>query len=52
MTSASIAGLTSALDFSSVMRPPVAEQVEPRSSGSKPQLSRPDALELGYKPRK
>jgi hypothetical protein len=52
MTIASIAGFTSALDFSSAKRPAVAQQLEPRCTGSRPKPGKPDALELGYKQRK
>jgi hypothetical protein len=52
MRSVCIVGCINSRDFSSVMRPVVAQRVEFRPMGSKPKPRRPDALELGYKQRK
>jgi hypothetical protein len=52
MTSASLAGCISRLDFSSVKWPAVARRVEARCTGSGPKPGKPDALDLGYKQRK
>jgi hypothetical protein len=52
MRSAIIAGSAGSLDLPTAKRLVVAQQVEPRRTGAKPKLERPDALDLGYKQRK
>jgi hypothetical protein len=43
---------SNSLDLSSEKPPVVARQVEPRRTGVRPKLSKPDAVDLGYKQRK